>query len=99
MVTDYSSVAFDFAFLRKPVIYYQFDAELFDAPHADPQLELPGPVVATQGGILESLEEGGTGDVPEVEETLPTPTGISALEPIDENAPAKPRRRHPRGRR
>lgn len=56
MVTDYSSVAFDFAFLRKPVIYYQFDAELFDAPHANPQLELPGPVVATQGGILESLE-------------------------------------------
>jgi CDP-glycerol glycerophosphotransferase len=56
MVTDYSSVAFDFAFLRKPVIYYQFDAELFDAPHADPQLELPGAVVATQGGILEELE-------------------------------------------
>ena len=56
MVTDYSSVAFDFAFLHKPVVYYQFDAELFDAPHADPQLELPGPVVATQGGIIESLE-------------------------------------------
>lgn len=55
MVTDYSSVAFDFAFLQKPVIYYQFDAELFDTPHADPQLELPGPVVATEGGILESL--------------------------------------------
>lgn len=25
MITDYSSVAFDFAYLRKPVIYYQFD--------------------------------------------------------------------------
>jgi CDP-glycerol glycerophosphotransferase len=57
MVTDYSSVAFDFAFLHKPVVYYQFDAELFDAPHANPQLELPGPVVATEGGILESLSE------------------------------------------
>ena len=57
MVTDYSSVAFDFAFLHKPVVYYQFDAELFDAPHANPQLELPGPVVATEGGILESLTE------------------------------------------
>jgi len=57
MVTDYSSVAFDFAFLRKPVVYYQFDAEMFDAPHANPQLELPGAVVATQGGILEALEE------------------------------------------
>ena len=25
MITDYSSVAFDFAYMRKPVIYYQFD--------------------------------------------------------------------------
>src|SRR5690606_8936980 len=25
MITDYSSVAFDFAYLRKPIIYYQFD--------------------------------------------------------------------------
>lgn len=29
MVTDYSSVAFDFAYLRKPVIYSQFDQESF----------------------------------------------------------------------
>ena len=27
MITDYSSVAFDFAYLNKPVIYYQFDLE------------------------------------------------------------------------
>ncbi|MFL8712011.1 CDP-glycerol glycerophosphotransferase family protein [Clostridioides sp. GD02377] len=26
-ITDYSSVAFDFAFLKKPVIYYQYDRE------------------------------------------------------------------------
>ena len=25
MITDYSSVAFDFAFLRKPILYYQFE--------------------------------------------------------------------------
>jgi glycosyltransferase involved in cell wall biosynthesis/tetratricopeptide (TPR) repeat protein len=29
MVTDYSSVAFDFAYLEKPVVYYHFDAESF----------------------------------------------------------------------
>ena len=29
LVTDYSSVAFDFAYLRKPVIYYQTDKEEF----------------------------------------------------------------------
>jgi ribosome-binding factor A len=49
--------------------------------------------------ILESLEEGGSGDVPEVEETLPTPTGISALDPVDEAMQPRPRRRRPRGRR
>lgn len=29
LVTDYSSVAFDFAYLKKPVVYCQFDAEQF----------------------------------------------------------------------
>ena len=29
LITDYSSVAFDFALLRKPVIYYQFDLEKY----------------------------------------------------------------------
>lgn len=34
MVTDYSSVAFDFAYLKKPVIYAQFDEETFFRDHA-----------------------------------------------------------------
>ncbi|MBR2674873.1 MAG: CDP-glycerol glycerophosphotransferase family protein [Mogibacterium sp.] len=34
MVTDYSSVAFDFAYLKKPVIYSQFDEEDFYRHHA-----------------------------------------------------------------
>ena len=29
LITDYSSVAFDFAYLYKPVLYYQFDQEEF----------------------------------------------------------------------
>lgn len=33
MVTDYSSVAFDFAYLRKPVVYSQFDVEAFYEGH------------------------------------------------------------------
>ena len=33
MVTDYSSVAFDFALLRKPVLYAQFDADTFYLDH------------------------------------------------------------------
>jgi CDP-glycerol glycerophosphotransferase (TagB/SpsB family) len=33
LITDYSSVAFDFAYLRKPVIYTQFDSEKFFSNH------------------------------------------------------------------
>lgn len=33
MITDFSSVAFDFAYMRKPVIYTQFDADTFFDVH------------------------------------------------------------------
>ena len=33
MITDYSSVSFDFIYLKKPVIYYQFDYEDFMKNH------------------------------------------------------------------
>ena len=43
--------------------------------------------------IIDDLEQGGEGEVPELEETLPTPTGNSAVEPV------QPRPRRPRKRR
>ena len=33
ILTDYSSVAFDFAYLRKPVVYCQFDKDIFFSHH------------------------------------------------------------------
>ncbi len=33
LVTDFSSVAMDFAYMKKPLIYYQFDNEKFRASH------------------------------------------------------------------
>lgn len=33
LITDYSSVHFDFAYMRKPVLYYQFDSEKFFSEH------------------------------------------------------------------
>ena len=33
MITDYSSVFFDFAYMNKPLLYYQFDKEQFRASH------------------------------------------------------------------
>lgn len=35
LITDYSSVYFDFAYMKKPVIYYQFDKERFFSEHYD----------------------------------------------------------------
>ena len=32
-ITDYSSIHFDVAFLKKPIIYYQFDKEYFFKKH------------------------------------------------------------------
>lgn len=52
MITDYSSVAFDFAYLEKPVIYYQFDQTDFrKGQHAEGYFSYEkdgfGPVVTT----------------------------------------------------
>lgn len=54
LVTDYSSVAFDFSFLHKPVIYYQFDRQRFlgkNPSHIDIDTMLPG-VIADEGDKL-----------------------------------------------
>ena len=36
LITDYSSVAFDFSYLKKPLIYFQFDRDLFFSNHYEP---------------------------------------------------------------
>ncbi|QQZ10354.1 CDP-glycerol glycerophosphotransferase family protein [Heyndrickxia vini] len=60
MVTDYSSVAFDFSFLHKPIIYYQFDRDKFfgDKPsHLDIDNDLPGDIVFEEDSLLALLED------------------------------------------
>lgn len=56
LLTDLSSVAMDFAFLHKPVVYYQFDANRFPQPHAEPMTEFPGPVVNNVVSVVQSLD-------------------------------------------
>lgn len=61
MVTDYSSVAFDFAYLKKPIIYYQFDADTFFEGHTyskgyfDYYNDGFGEVVTSKETLLESI--------------------------------------------
>ncbi|SNS79601.1 CDP-glycerol glycerophosphotransferase [Bacillus sp. OK838] len=60
MITDYSSVAFDFSFLHKPVIYYQFDRNRFIGKrpsHLDLDNDLPGEIVDELDELLGVLAE------------------------------------------
>lgn len=62
MITDYSSVAFEMAYLSKPVIYYQFDHEEFFSSHTyqkgyfDYEKDGFGPVVEDEESLLKDLE-------------------------------------------
>ncbi|HAA2069346.1 TPA_asm: capsular biosynthesis protein [Campylobacter coli] len=61
MITDYSSVAFEMAYLEKPVIYYQFDKEEFfisqwQKGYFDYKKDSFGPVVENEENLLKELE-------------------------------------------
>ena len=61
LITDYSSVHFDFAYMRKPVVYYQFDEqEMFEKHCARGYFDYPtmgfGDVVATEDQLRNSIE-------------------------------------------
>lgn len=60
LLTDYSSVAFDFSFLNKPVLYYQFDQRKFlgkKGSHLDLENELPGPILFNKEEVFEQIED------------------------------------------
>ncbi|MGE7121268.1 CDP-glycerol glycerophosphotransferase family protein [Peribacillus sp. NPDC046944] len=60
MITDYSSVAFDFSFLHKPVIYYQFDRDRFIGrrpSHLDLDNDLPGEISNELDELLAILDK------------------------------------------
>lgn len=60
LITDYSSVHFDFAYMGKPVIYYQFDQEeFFQKQYRKGQFDVEkngfGPVVYTEEELVNSI--------------------------------------------
>lgn len=62
LITDYSGVGFDFAYMYKPVLYYQFDQDEYYAGHyqRSKQYSLEnnglGPVVTMEEDLIKTLE-------------------------------------------
>lgn len=62
LVTDFSSVFFDFAYMRKPVIYYQFDEDEFRKGHYqegyfDYRKNGFGPVVVDENELVNEMKK------------------------------------------
>lgn len=62
LITDYSSVYFDFAYMKKPVLYYQFDEEEYRNRHYaqgyfDYRRDGFGEVITQEAELLELLEQ------------------------------------------
>jgi CDP-glycerol glycerophosphotransferase len=65
LVTDYSSVAFDYAFLRRPMVFYAPDLDYYanvdPGTYVDLAKVAPGPVVASTEEIVEAVRAAGDG--------------------------------------
>ncbi|MBQ7549028.1 MAG: CDP-glycerol glycerophosphotransferase family protein [Clostridia bacterium] len=60
LITDYSSVFFDYAYMRKPMVYYQYDeaafrAEQYGQGYFDYKTDSFGDVVETEDELFDSL--------------------------------------------
>lgn len=61
LITDYSSVAFDFAYMKKPLIYYQFDKNKYYTNHFkkgyfDCERDGFGPVIENEEVLISCIE-------------------------------------------
>ena len=61
LITDYSSVLFDFVYMDKPIISYQFDYEKFISSRKEKafinlQKDLPGDVVTTHKELIDTIK-------------------------------------------
>ena len=59
-MTDFSSVAMDFAYMKKPLVYYQFDKEKFRKSHHqigyfDFRKDGFGPVCVSEQEVIENI--------------------------------------------
>ena len=62
MITDYSSVQFDFAYMKKPILLYQFDRAAYQNGHQgkgyfDPDSDAFGPVAKSLDDVVVLVEQ------------------------------------------
>lgn len=61
LITDYSSICFDFANTRKPMVFYCPDMEEYATQkrgfYFDPQEKFPGPFVVTAEEVSSSIDD------------------------------------------
>lgn len=61
MITDYSSVFFDYANLKRPILFFMYDIEKYrDALRGfyfDIEKELPGPILKTSDEVIASIQD------------------------------------------
>ncbi|MFD2830963.1 bifunctional glycosyltransferase/CDP-glycerol:glycerophosphate glycerophosphotransferase [Corticicoccus populi] len=60
LITDYSSVFFDYANLKRPILFYTYDIEKYQGQlrgfYIDMAKELPGPLLSTNDEVLDSIK-------------------------------------------
>lgn len=60
LITDYSSVMFDYSILRRPMIFFMYDVEQYRGELRDFYIEpdiLPGPIVTTQDELEKEIDK------------------------------------------
>ena len=60
LITDYSSVCWDVYYMGKPVLFYQFDYDMYMSTHGsymDMTTELFGPRYFDSGALIEGMAE------------------------------------------
>jgi CDP-glycerol glycerophosphotransferase len=69
MVADYSSIIFDFALTRRPILFFTHDIEHYRdelrGMYIDLEADAPGPLLRTTPELVDALRELDGGGVPE----------------------------------
>ncbi|MGI2327555.1 CDP-glycerol glycerophosphotransferase family protein [Planococcus sp. YIM B11945] len=67
MITDYSSVFFDYAILNRSIIFFMYDLEQYRDElrgfYIDMEKEAPGPIVQSEEALFQAMHEGATAAV------------------------------------